>query len=254
MLKKTNLSKYLGQSGILSRRGAAEAVKMGKITVNGKIVLSPAELVDDSDVVQYNGITVTPPREHRTFLLNKPTGYTTTRSDAFAEKTVFDLLPAEDNERLNYAGRLDKESEGLLILSTDGDLVNQISHPRYEVLKCYYVKTVRPLKASEISQMNRGVTDDGEQLKPKAVLPFEDGVMFILNEGKKREIRRIIANVAHCKIKILRRISTGELLLNELKAGKFYQLSDAEIQLAKKPNSIPEELRGRLSEKILEKL
>lgn len=233
-----NLTKYLASSGIISRRNAADAVKAGRVTVNSNTVLEPGLPVADNDIVTLDGNTVKPIASHRYIMLNKPPGYTSTHSDSHAEKTIFDLI--QDNaDKLDFAGRLDKMSEGMLLLSTDGKFIQRIAHPSFEVLKAYFVKTVPPLNGNAIAKIQSGVHDDGDFLKPRMVKTFQDGVIFILNEGKKREIRRLVAASSQAKITILRRIATGMLKMDNLKPGQWRELSTEELELAAIPNLSP---------------
>ncbi len=254
MTEKINLSKYLGQSGALSRRAAAEAVKAGRVCVNQQLVLEPGTLVELSAQVCLDGRPVAIITEHTHLLLNKPVGCASTKSDAFAKQTVFDFLPKPPPAGLTYAGRLDVDSEGFLLFSTNGDLINKISHPKFEVWKCYFVQTLRPITATLAAKMQSGVQDDGEFLQPKAVFLHENGVIFILNEGKKREIRRLVAAVAHTPITLLRRLSTGKLALGNLKLGSCRPLSAAEMTLAATPKAIPESLARQFPATVIAKL
>lgn len=233
-----NLTKYLAASGIISRRNAADAVKEGRVSVNGNTVCEPGFHVDDNDIVTLDGNTVKPIAKHRYIMLNKPPGYTSTHSDSHAEKTIFDLIQ-DDADKLDFAGRLDKMSEGMLLLSTDGMFIQRIAHPSFEALKTYFVKTIPPLNEKIIAKIQSGVRDEGDFLKPRKVKTFKDGIIFILNEGKKREIRRLVAATSHAKITILRRIATGMLPMGDLKPGQWRELSPGEIELAAIPNQSP---------------
>lgn len=233
-----NLTKYLASSGIISRRNAATAVKAGRVTVNGSTVCEPGFPIEDNDVVTLDGNTVNPIAKHHYIMLNKPPGYTSTHSDSHAGKTIFDLTP-HDADKLDFAGRLDKMSEGMLLLSSDGKFIQRIAHPSFETLKAYFVKTVPPLNEKIIAKIQSGVRDEGDFLKPRMVKTCRDGVIFILNEGKKREIRRLVAATSHAKIIILRRIATGMLPMGDLKPGQWRELSPEEIELAAIPNRSP---------------
>lgn len=233
-----NLTKYLAASGIISRRNAAIAVKAGRVSVNGNTIREPGFQIADDDSVSLDGNTVNPIARHQYIMLNKPPEYTSTHSDSHAGKTIFDLIP-DDNAKLDFAGRLDKMSEGMLLLSTDGQFIQRIAHPSYEVLKAYFVKTVPPLNEKVIARIQSGVRDEGDFLKPRTVETFRDGVIFILNEGKKREIRRLVAATSHAKITTLRRIATGMLKMGSLKPGQWRELSLEEIELAAIPNQSP---------------
>ena len=229
MKKTSNLSKYLGNSGVISRRKAAEAVKDGRVSVNGITILDPATPISSGDDVALDGILVSPPATKRYWMLNKPPGVTTTHADRHAGKTVFDLLPGSA-VGMTFAGRLDRESEGQLILSDDGEFIQMVTHPSNRILKRYFVTTSSPLTPTELNAMRRGITDDGEYLKPEQVAEIPGGYEFILNEGRKREIRRLVAAVSAAKIKILRRVATGRLLLGDLPVGQYRELTPDEVE------------------------
>ena len=228
MEKTSNLSKYIGNSGIISRRKAAEAVKDGRVSVNGVTICDPATPIAPGDEVLLDGRPVARPLVRRYWMLNKPPGVTTTHADRHAGKTVFDLLPG-DTSGMTFAGRLDRESEGQLLLSDDGEFIQAVTHPSNCILKRYFVVTSIPLAAAELAALRRGVVDAGEKLKPEQVNEVPGGYEFVLNEGKKREIRRLVAAVSRARINTLRRIATGSVLLGDLPLGHYRELTDEEI-------------------------
>ena len=227
------LSRFLSLSGIASRRKCAEIVKSGRVCVNGRTITDPGLRINTGDKVVCDGQQVK--IEQRFYvMLNKPRGYACTNDDPHAEKKVFDLVKIE-GARLFSAGRVDKESEGLLIITNDGDYAMQLTHPRYEILKTYLVQTDAPISADELSRLRRGITDDGEQLRPERIEEqCNCQYWFILNEGKKREIRRMVA-AAGRKTLSLRRTSVGALQLGNLEQGKWRFITDAEVKLSLQP-------------------
>jgi 23S rRNA pseudouridine2605 synthase len=225
-----NLSHFLSLCGIASRRKCADIVKAGLVKINGQTVTGPGSRVREGDDVVYDGRPVRiEPRVY--IMLNKPRGYVCTNDDPHAEKRAFDLIEV-DGARLFSAGRLDKDSEGLLIITNDGDYAMQLTHPRHEIFKTYLVKTDTAIPAGELNRLRRGIIDDGERLLPQKI---EDAggciYRFILNEGKKREIRRMIAAAGRNTVS-LQRISVGALMLGALESGKWRFLSDAEVKLS----------------------
>lgn len=228
-----NLSRFLSLSGIASRRKCADIVKAGLVQINGQTVTEPGCRVNAADKVVYDGRPVR--IEQRIYImLNKPRGYVCTNDDPHAEKRAFDLVEI-DGIRLFSAGRLDKDSEGLLIITNDGDYAMQLSHPRYEIFKTYLVKTDTAIQADELDRLRQGIIDDGERLLPRKIEEIGSCLYrFILNEGKKREIRRMIA-AAGRKTVSLQRISVGALKLGELESGKWRFLSEAEVKLSLRP-------------------
>jgi 23S rRNA pseudouridine2605 synthase len=199
-----------------------------EVTVNGEVTLNPAHRVSPDEVVTLDGNTITPAEKKWYILLHKPRGYVCSNADSHAEKLAVDLLK-EIPARLVSAGRLDKESEGAIIFSDDGDFINRLAHPRYGVLKRYIVETARPLPPHAMTEMIAGISDGGEMLRVIAVKPLAARRYEVtLNEGKKREIRRLTAFFG-CITTRLRRISIGSVELGELPAGAFRELTTGEI-------------------------
>jgi 23S rRNA pseudouridine2605 synthase len=228
--KTFNLSRFLSLSGVASRRKCAEIVKAGMVQINGQTVTEPSQRVNPGDDVVYEGRSVRiEPRIY--IMLNKPRGYVCTNDDPHAGKRAFDLIEIDD-ARLFSAGRLDKDSEGLLIITNDGDYAMQLTHPRHEIFKTYQVRTDAAIPASELNRLRLGIIDDGERLFPQKIEEVGSCLYrFILNEGKKREIRRMIAATGR-KTVSLQRISVGALTLAELDSGKWRFLSEAEVKLS----------------------
>lgn len=230
------LNVYLAHQGIMSRRKAMEAVLAGRVSVNGRVVQEPSTPVKPGDKVEVNGKTVDQ-KTYQYVMLNKPEGIVTTREDRFAEKTVLDLLPPH-LRHLNPVGRLDKNTEGLLILTNDGDLANRLSHPRYDVDKTYMVRIQKKLKPEERKQIESGFVLDKEKTAPAKVSDVRDlahGCEFLLtiHEGRKRQIRLMLAKLGHY-VTFLKRISQGPLVLGNLPSGKFRVLTESEIRNLRK--------------------
>ncbi len=221
------LSHYLSRAGVASRRAAAELVKAGQVTVNGECVLEPGFRPEPGAEVRVAGKIIQLPQSYRYYMLNKPRGYVSSNADIHAELKAIDLLPAD--RRLFSAGRLDKDSEGLLIFSDDGDYVLKLTHPRYRVLKRYHVEVSRPLTAAEQRRLTTGIVDAGEELKLLKITSVSGNTYEVtLNEGKKREIRRLTAAVGAPTLR-LRRVAMGKLELGDLPLGKFRELTPAEV-------------------------
>lgn len=223
----TSLSHYLAQAGVASRRKSTEIIKLGLVEVNGRICREPGFKVSADDVVCYEAQTLKIPHFHY-IMLNKPPGYTCTSCDRFAEKTVFDLVDIP-GIRLFSAGRLDKDSEGLIILTNDGDFALHITHPRYKIIKRYEVATSCHLSEESTGQLLRGIHDDGEHLRAIKIIYLSDNLYeFHLNEGRKREIRRMI-RWAGSRVMQLKRVAIGPLTMGMLELGKWRELSEQEI-------------------------
>lgn len=221
--KTIALNAYLSKAGVDSRRKCVDIVKSGRVSVNGKIIDNPACRVSASDDVAVDGASLTL-NETWHVMLNKPCGYVCTSSDPHAEKTVFDLIKTP-GVRLFTVGRLDKESEGLLLLTNDGEFAMRATHPRHGVKKRYEVTLDTPLTAAMMKRMLAGIVDQGETLRALAVESL-GGKRYavVMGEGKKREVRRLMADAGKKTIR-LRRVAVGGLRLGNLPVGEWRRLS-----------------------------
>ncbi len=225
------LSKYLSTAGISSRRAAGELVTAGRVTVNGVTSLNPGMRVHPGDRVCLDGKPIVPGGEKHYIMLNKPRGYVCTNADRHAPRKAVDLIKLPGAVRLFSAGRLDKDSEGMLIISNDGDFVERLSHPSHEILKTYSVRLTRELSYAELAKIRNGIKDAGETLRVRSVsAKGQCRYEFVLNEGRKREIRRIAAAVGAPVVR-LRRFRIGKLELGALPPGKYRELNAAEREL-----------------------
>ncbi|MPN22153.1 Ribosomal small subunit pseudouridine synthase A [bioreactor metagenome] len=169
-------------------------------------------------------------------MLNKPRGYVCTNADPHAPRKAVDLIRLDSPVRLFSAGRLDKESEGMILFSNDGDYVAQLTHPRHEILKTYLVRVVRELTSAELERIRAGIREDGELLRVVSIDPLgKCRYRIVLNEGKKREIRRLTAAVGAATLE-LRRVRIGGLELGDLPEGAFRELSPEEVALTLTPH------------------
>ena len=223
-----NLIKFIASSGAASRRKAEELIRAAHVTVNGSTVTDPACKVSENDQVFLDGRQLFPEEKFYYILLHKPRSYVCSSADRHAEKLAVDLLKSIP-ARLVSAGRLDKDSEGAIIFSNDGNFINFLAHPRYGVLKTYIVHTASPLAPEDLLRIQQGIADGSELLKAESVRQLgKKRYEFILNEGKKREIRRLTA-ACGAPTKRLIRIKIGTVELGTLPAGSFRELSAAEI-------------------------
>ncbi len=226
------LAKFIAQCGAAARRKAADLVKAGKVKVNGRVITDPAFSIDPGqDKVVYNAQTLQLPAGKVYIMLNKPRGYTTSHSDKHAEHLAIELIDCPEAQRLVPAGRLDRDSEGLLIFSNDGDFIQLLAHPRYNICKLYKVTASIPLSKNAQQQMLSGIKDDNELLHALAVsaVPDEKNTYLIkLNEGKKREIRRMLKACGAATLK-LQRIAVEGVKLGNLAEGKWRHLSESEV-------------------------
>lgn len=232
------IAKYLANAGVASRRKCEEFIVQGRVTVNGQRIETPATLVTPGkDVVACDGQPITLPTSFLTFAFNKPIGYTCTISDPHAEHTIYELLP-EKMQSLHYVGRLDRDTEGLLLLTNDGGLEQAITHPSFEIEKRYIALCKGSFDHVMERQLQAGIQDAGEYLRAKRVrarASQEPGCIIIemvLTEGHKREVRRLCAAVG-LRVLRLRRLSVGSVQLNGLAPGEYRQLGEAELQALK---------------------
>lgn len=233
---RERLVKFLSSAGAASRRAAGELVKSGRVTVNGRTILEPGARISAADLVTLDGTPVRQPEKRLYLMLHKPRGYVCTNNDPHAERKAVDLIRLDPPVRLFSAGRLDKESEGLILFSNDGAYVEQLTHPRHEILKQYHVRITRDLTAPELERIRAGIADDGDILRVRAIDLIGPAYYRItLNEGKKREIRRITAAVGAPTLQ-LKRVRVGGLELGSLPPGRWRMLTPEEVTLSLKPN------------------
>jgi len=230
------LQRYLSLAGVCSRREAETLIAAGRVAVNGQPVTAMGVKVNADDRVNVDGRPALLGRRCYV-MLNKPRGYVCTADDPQERQKAVDLVNVP-GLRLYHAGRLDKDSEGLLIFTNDGDYAARLMHPRYRILKHYVVQTDRPLTPAEIQALTRGIEDNGEFLKPEKITELSPRrYSFVLNEGKKREIRRMIA-WTWAQTLTLKRVAVGALELGDLPTGRWRELSPAEVELSLRPDTV----------------
>ncbi len=232
------LQKYIADCGVCSRRKAETFIESGSVVVNGKIAQIGQKVIPGKDQVFVNK----KPIHHittisTTLLLNKPKNFICTNDDPFAEKTVFDLLPKQfAKHRLFSAGRLDKDSEGMLILTNDGALAHRITHPSSQIVKRYQVKLNSSFDTKIIPKLLKGLRSEGELLKADKVLISNLRASEIfdievhLMQGRKREIRRMLELFGY-QVKKLKRFQIGSLKMKGMPLGSVRELSEKEISL-----------------------
>ncbi len=231
------LVKFLSAAGVASRRAAGDLVKAGRIAVNGRTIREPGFRILPADTVTLDGRPVEPAGRFHYIMLNKPRGYVCTNADPHAPRKAVDLIRLDPPVRLFSAGRLDKESEGMILFSNDGDYVARLTHPRYEIRKTYLVRVTREFTEPELTRIRTGITDGGEHLRVISIAPAGNCLYrIVLNEGKKREIRRLTAAVGSPTLE-LRRIRIGGLALGDLPPGAFRELTPEEVALTLEAHS-----------------
>ncbi len=222
------LQVFLSKAGIASRRAAINIIRSGKIRVNGKVILEPAFNVDpEKDNIFFSNKKLLP-RKKVYIMLHKPAGVTTTKKDPFAKKTVIDLLPGRFRH-LNPVGRLDKDTTGLILLTNDGDLMNKLTHPRFNIQKVYAVTLDKRLADRDRLKLEKGVDLDGKRTAPCRIKSGKGNDLEItLREGRKRQIKRMISKRGHTVVK-LKRFGEGVLSLGGLAEGKWKFLTKKEV-------------------------
>jgi 23S rRNA pseudouridine2605 synthase len=227
------LQKLIASAGIASRRAAEEMIRDGRVLVDGRV----AELGQRADAskqrVTVDGRQLGAPQPHHTLMLNKPEAVLVTRSDERGRRTVYDLLE-DPPASLRYAGRLDRDSSGLLLMTTDGQLQHRITHPRYELAKVYEATLDATLTADAAAQLRRGVVlSDGrtapaivEDLSPAGGWPR---VRVTIHEGRNRQVRRMFEAVGR-SVERLRRTAVGPIQLGRLPSGGMRELTDDELR------------------------
>lgn len=226
------LQKFLAQQGISSRRKAEEYIEQGLVKVNGETITTLGYKIDpENDRVSFKNRELFGETEQHTYLLlNKPAGYICTASDTHKRKTIFDLLPQE--KRLYSIGRLDKETEGLLIVTDDGDLTYKLTHPKYHVEKEYLVICLGSLSNEKKVMLEKGIMLDGKKTAPCKIDVKNAGdsttLHITIHEGRKRQIRNMFEIIGH-KVHYLKRIRIGHLGLANLAIGQYRPLSEKEL-------------------------
>lgn len=226
------LNKYIASSGLCSRRKADELIENGQVMVNGKVVKELGFLVKEQDKVFVDKKLIHPAK-HVYYRFYKPAGYITTCDDEKGRKTIYDLLP-ENLLGLKPVGRLDKDSTGLLILTNDGDLINELTHPSVKVPKVYMVTVNAQVKKSELEQMANGIEIEPEKIAYADIQVLEidskhTDMQITLYQGMNRQIRKMFEHFGY-EVKVLKRIQHATLNLDGLKRGEYKPIKPAQIR------------------------
>jgi len=227
------LQKVLARAGVASRRESEKLITTGHIMVNGEVIRELGTKVNpETDEIRVDTELLKLPKRPVTFLVNKPKGYLSTTKDEHGRRTVLDLLPPT-KRRLYPAGRLDEDSEGLIILTDDGSLTNLITHPRYGIPKTYDLRIRGRLEGAEVQRVESGVWLAEGRTGPTRIRIRKRGrlvshVEVTLTEGRNRELRRIFARIGH-PVLSLRRTRVGSLTIRKLKIGQYRRLKAKEL-------------------------
>lgn len=220
------LNKYIATCGVCSRRKADELIQSGKVEVNNIVVIELGYKVEEKDIIKVDGKVISKEEEKVYIMLNKPKGYVTTNSEQFGRKSVLDLI--HEKVRIYPIGRLDMYTEGLLLLTNDGEFANRVMHPKNEVDKVYEVTTDKELTKEQVENLEAGV-DIGEYVTKKAKVKIISKTKFeiTIHEGKNRQVRRM-CEATNIKLLNLKRIKEGKITLGDLKTGKYRYLTEEE--------------------------
>jgi pseudouridine synthase len=227
------LQKFLAEAGVASRRASEEIILAARVMVNGRVVKELGSKVDPSrDQIMVDGKLVRPKRKLYV-ALHKPLGCVCSRRDERGRHTVYELLPP-DWSNVQSVGRLDYDTEGLLLLTNDGELSLRLTHPRYGVKKLYQVTVEGRVELDQAEALTRGIRDEGELLKAQRSRSVEatksrSVIELELTEGKNREVRRMCAAIG-LNVERLVRTQVGKIKLGELRPGKWRTLTDTEIR------------------------
>lgn len=228
------LQKYIAMCGIASRRGAEEMISRGEVQVNGQTVREQGVKVEiGADKVAVAGEEIRPVQKKYYIMLNKPAGYVSTAHDQFDRPTVIDLLQGEIKSRIFPVGRLDYETEGLLLLTNDGEFTYKVTHPKFKVDKTYIADVRGPLSVRGLSALRRGVKIDGFKTSPAQVEildgePGQNLIRITIHEGHNRQVRKMFEAIG-CTVANLRRVSIGKVELGNLPLGRWRYLTSHEI-------------------------
>jgi 23S rRNA pseudouridine2605 synthase len=230
---KERIQKLLSQRGVASRRQAEQMVLQGRVTCNGAVCAVGQSVDPEIDVIQVDGIPLPSPQQHVYIMLHKPKGYVTTLSDEKGRKNAAQLV-ADCGQRVYPVGRLDMDSEGLLLFTNDGEFANKMMHPSHEIDKTYRVE-VKGYTPENYTSLKEPIFLDRRRILPPELqlLSCEDDIatmLITIHEGRNRQVRRMCAR-AGMQVKRLQRIKEGQLELGDLPIGKWRYLTEQEREM-----------------------
>ena len=241
-MESVRIQKYLSDCGVLSRRAAEKAIENEEITVNGEIATIGQKIDPVKDKVQYKGRNIIKKRNtHFTYvMLHKPRGYVTTMSDEKGRQTVAELVK-ETGVRVYPVGRLDMQSEGLLLMTNDGELTNALTHPRHRIPKFYEVRIAGQVTPEDLAKLSSDLEIDGYRIQPVECTVVHEGkegttVGMVLYEGRNRQIRKM-CELCGLKVQRLARVAIGELEL-DIKRGQWRYLTREEVKYLREASGL----------------
>ncbi len=222
------INKYLASAGVASRRKSEELIIAGRVFVNGEVMEELSYKVQPIDIVAVDGNVVAPVEEKIILALHKPRGVTSTVSDPHADQTVVDFVP-QQYSNLVPAGRLDKDSVGLILLSNDGDFIYTLTHPSFEHEKEYYVEVQGTVTDAQLKELSEGIRlEEGNTGKNSVQRKSDNAFMITLHQGWNRQVRRM-AGALGLRVKLLQRVRIGKLSLGDLKEGEVKRIDKSDI-------------------------
>lgn len=224
------VQKILAQAGIASRRKCEQYISEGRVKVNGKVIKLGDKADASIDKIEVSG-TVISIEKKVYIMLNKPKGFVTTVSEQHDMRTVMDLIKVK--ERVFPVGRLDKDTEGLLLFTNDGDFTNRLTHPSFQVQKEYFVVLNKPLSEGAMEELGKGIVIDGRRVRLSSLETADCEVFLSIHEGRKHIVRLLFEKLG-LVVKRLVRIRVGRLELGKLQVGKWRFLTDQEVGLLSK--------------------
>ncbi len=233
-MEEMRLQKYLALCNVASRRASEEIILQGRVCINGTKCTALGTKVSENDIVTVDGEQIRAEQKKYYIMLNKPVGYVSTVSDEMGRATVMELT--EDiSKRLYPVGRLDVNTEGLLLLSNDGDFTYKVTHPKHKLDKTYEVWVSGSAEQNAIRKLEQGVYIDGRKTAPAKVdvIDYTKGSALLsitIHEGRNRQVRKMCASVGF-KVMNLKRVAEGGLTLGNLPLGKWRHLSEGEVKL-----------------------
>lgn len=243
---EVRLQKFMAECGVASRRKCEDLIAAGKVKVNGHVASIGDKINPKKDIVAVHGKKINKVDKLYYIMLNKPRGYVTTVSDELGRKTVMELV-RDIHARIYPVGRLDRDSEGLLLLTNDGSFANAMTHPKHEFSKVYRVTVREKVSDSTLYNLRSGIELDGRKTSPceVTVLTEEENrtvLEFIIHEGRNRQIRRMCESEG-LEVARLKRTAIGSLKLGMLGVGKWRELSDSEVTKLLRSSSRSDESR-----------
>ncbi len=226
------VAKFIADSGVASRRAAEELISAGRVSINGAVINSPVNFVNENDVVEIDGKKISARVDTELYAFHKPLNTMTTLRDPHGRKTIYDCLGAE-YKHLKYVGRLDYKTTGLLLMTNDGELARKLTLPSSNIERTY-IATVNSNDFSGLDNARRGMTIDGIKYAPMKIDEIGGNDLRItITEGKKNEVR-IVLRACACPVRKLHRVSYGKIRLGKLPVGKIQKISQKTIDVIKK--------------------